>query len=194
MSLTTTINDVVEQAARLLTPIDMSDYVPPAHLPVEQQAQAERDEHDRRDRERVDAYLADRSDRLACLKAIRAQSLARADAYEDQAQPWHRLAERAKRMAAYAETLARNVLEAERQFAGIAPDEPYIVTQPDGTKIGLKLNPESVRIDDPKAIPADLLADPKPVEPSLSKIATALRAGRVVPGARFVRGQSIRWK
>lgn len=194
MNLTEQTNDTVEQAMRLLSPVDMSDYAPPAHLPIEEQTRAEQAEYERRDHARVDAYLADRQDRLACLKTIRAAALVRADMYEDKAGPWLRLQARAKRMAAYAETLARNVLEAERQIAGFDADQPYTVTQPDGTKIGLKLNPESVKVDDPKAVPAELYEDPKPLGPSLSKIAAALRAGRVVPGARFVRGQSLRWK
>lgn len=46
---------------------------------------------------------------------------------------------------------------------------------------------ESVHIDDDATFPAELCADPKPPEPSKTKIKNAILAGEPVAGARIVR-------
>lgn len=46
---------------------------------------------------------------------------------------------------------------------------------------------ESLEIVDASAIPADLYNDPKPLEPSKTKIKAALKAGQVIDGVRIVK-------
>ncbi len=193
MSLTSSVNDIVEAAARLLSArIDLDGWTPPPEVEtLEQFAEAEAEEVERRHRALVDEYVADRADQLARLRAIHAAAEQREAAYKAEAAPWLALAKRQARIAEYVAQLARNVLEAERRLAGLPDDAPYLVDQSNGTKIGLKVNPPSVAIDDVGALPDWAM---KPAEPSKSEIAAALKAGREVPGARLVRGLSIRWK
>lgn len=190
MNLTESINDIIEQAAGLLSPPDMSDWTPP-DAPAEVQAQLEQDEHDRRVCARLDAYLADRSDRLACLKAIRDAAMARADAYKAQAKPWLSRAADQERLRQYVETLARNVLEAERQAAGFESTEPYTVELPSGQKIGLRLSPWSIKIANVEDLPGKFVQVEKVA--LKDEIKRALEAGQVVPGASRVRGDHIHW-
>ena len=59
MTLTESIDDIVAQAAGLLSPPDMSDWAPDPSHPDPDKAEAE--ESERRSRARLDAYLADQS-------------------------------------------------------------------------------------------------------------------------------------
>lgn len=191
MNLTESINDIIEQAAGLLSPPDMSGWEPPADAPGELREKLEREEYDRRAQSKIDAYLADRSDRLACLKAIREASGDRAAAYKEQAAPWLRMAERQERIKAYVEQLARNVLEAERTAAGFGDDEPYAVTLANGVKMGLRLSPWSVKVADVEELPGRFVKVEKTA--LREAIARALEAGKVVPGATRTRGLHVHW-
>lgn len=191
MTLTQSINDVVEQASSLLSPPSMSDWSPPASASLDEAAKAEQDEFDRRMRVRLDAYLADRSDRLACLKAIREATIARAEQYKAQAEPWLRLARRQEAMTGYIEQLARNVLEAERESAGFTVDDPYDVTLPNGTKIALRLSNWAVKVLDVEDLPGRFVNTTK--VPDKAAIMAALKDGKVVPGATRTRGNHISW-
>ncbi len=192
MSLTEQVNDIVEQAARLLSKrISLDGWQPPEVETLVQLEEAEAEEVERRYRALVDEYIADRSDSLACLRAIHLAAEAREAAYKAEAAPWLALARRQARLGEYVQRLARNILEAERTLAGFGPEDPYSVEQPNGTVIGLKRSPPAVQVDDVMAVPDEFM---KPREPSKSEIAAALKAGREVPGARLVRGLSIRWK
>jgi hypothetical protein len=191
MMLTQSINDVVEQASSLLSPPSMSDWSPPAGASFDEAAKAEQDEFDRRMRERLDAYLADRSDRLACLKAIREATIARADLYKAQAEPWLRMARRQEALTGYIEQLARNVLEAERESAGFTVDDPYDVVLPNGTKIALRLSNWAVKVIDVEDLPGRFVNTTK--VPDKTAIMAALKDGKVVPGATRTRGNHISW-
>ena len=189
MTLTAQINDIVEQAASLLSPPNMDDWSPPPGTPDE--LAAEQAEYDRRVQEKINTYLADRSDRLACLKAIREATQERETAYKAQAAPWLRMAARQERTRAYVEQLARNVLEAERTAAGFPSDCPYEVELANGTKIGLRLSNPAVRILNIDDLPRRYVEmDPKVLKVEIAK---ALKAGKVVPGAELTRGDHIHW-
>jgi len=191
MKLTDQVNDLIEQSQHLLSPVPMDDWTPPPGPPEDVQRAWEAEET-RRYHARVDAYLADRSDRLSALKAICQSAKERSDRYEDMADPWLRLARRQKGLAAYVEQLARNVLETERLQAGYTANDAYQVTQPNGTKIGLRLSPPSVRILDESLLPPAFIAhEPRVLK---SAISTALKAGQEVPGATLERGTHLHWK
>jgi len=191
MTLTETINDIVAQAAGLLSPVDLSDWTPPEDAPADKLAELEDAEHERRARARLDAYLADRSDRLACLRAIREAAGDRAEAYKSQAAPWIRLAKRQEGLREYVEQLARNVLEAERQAAGFGAEDGYEVTLPNGVKMGLRASPPSVVVESIEDLPGRFVKVAKSADKA--EIAKALKAGRVVTGAKLVRGMHVSW-
>ena len=195
MSLTSIITDIIAEAHRVLSaPVSLDDWTPPEVETHEQHAAAEEEETDRRMQERVATYLANRADGLAYLRAVRQAAQARQAAYRSEADAWARQAQRQARIADYVEQLAGDLLRTERRLAGYTEYEPYTVELANGTKIGIRINPPSVEIIDARDIPLELYDDPKPPQPSRSKIADVLRTGLNVPGARFVRGQSIRWK
>lgn len=191
MTLTTQINDIIEQAAGLLSPPDMSDWTPP-DAPLEVQAQLERAEYDRRAQAKIDAYLADRSDRLACLRAIREAAADRADAYESQAEPWQRMAERQRRLKTYVEQLAINVLVAERAACGGNMGEPYKVELPNGTKIGLRVT-KVVVVSDIDSLPGKYVRTKTTRDADKVSIKRAIDAGEVVPGARIGTNEHVDW-
>lgn len=191
MTLTDTINDIVAQASALLSPVDLSDWTPPEDAPFDKLAELEEAEYERRAKARLDAYLADRSDRLACLRAIREAAGDRAEAYKAQAAPWLRLAKRQEGLREYVEQLARNVLEAERQAAGFDPDEGYEVTLPNGVKMGLRPSPPSVVVESIEDLPGRYVKVTKTADKT--EIAKAIKAGRVVTGAKLARGVHVFW-
>lgn len=197
MSLTSTITDIISEAHALLSePVSLDGWQPIGHETetYEQHAAAEDEERERRLQERVAAHLANRADGLAYLRAVRAAAQARRDQYKAEADAWARQAQRQARIAEYCEQLAGDLLRTERRLAGYTDDEPYSVILPNGVTVGIKLNPPAVEIFSAADIPVDLYDEPKPPQPSRSRIADVLRTGIHVPGARFVRGQSIRWK
>lgn len=191
MTLTDTINDIVAQASALLSPVDLSDWTPPEDAPFDKLAELEEAEYERRAKARLDAYLADRSDRLACLRAIREAAGDRAESYKAQAEPWLRLAKRQERTREYVEQLARNVLEAERQAAGFGAEDGYEVMLPNGVKMGLKLSPPSVVIESIEDLPGRYVKVTKTADKT--EIAKAIKAGRVVTGAKLARGTHVSW-
>lgn len=188
MTLTSTVNDIIEQAASLLSPPDMSDWAPPADGDIDAAEQAE---HDRRVKARLDAYLADRSDRLELLRAIREGAQARAAAYTAQAHPWLVRAKQQARTAEYVEQLARNVLEAERTAAGLGADDPYEVTVPSGRKFALRKSKAAVKILDLEELPGRYVKTTKAA--MKDEIYAALKAGKVVTGARLEAGFHVSW-
>mgnify|MGYP000851732367 CR=1 len=197
MNLTEQTNDTVEQAMRLLSPVDMSDWSPPEGADAKAAEKAYQEEEDRRVNARLDEYLADRNDRLVMLREIHFAAAARAEAYESKAAPWLRQAGRCKRTAERMKVLARNVLEAERKVAGYDPTDeagvptPYEVVQADGSKIALKLNPPSVVVINVDDLPRRFVS----MEPMVLKaeIAKALKAGPV-SGAKLSRDLHVSWK
>ena len=193
MNLTESINDIVEQAASLLSPPNMDDWTPPADAPADMHARLEQEEYDRRAQSKVDAYLADRSDRLLCLRAIHEAAEGRAAAYKAQAVPWTRLAERQTRLAAYCEQLARNVLETERAQAGYEPSEPYAVTFPNGVKMALRQSPPALQIVDAAELPRRYVETVVTHKTLNDEIKKALKDGKVVPGAKLTRGTYVWW-
>lgn len=190
--LTDSINDIVEQAAGLLSPPDMRDWSPPDDAPPDIAERLEAEEYDRRAQARIDAYLADRSDRLMCLRAIRSAALRRAEDYTAQAVPWQRLAERQRRLAEYVERLARNVLVAERTACGGAEGEPYKVQLPNGVKLGLRIT-RVVQVRSLDDLPAGYARIK--TEKSADKIAIkrALEQGQDVPGAMLGTNEHVDW-
>ncbi len=190
-TLTETINDIVAQASALLSPVDLSDWTPPEDAPADKLAELEDEEAARRDRERVSAYLADRSDRLALLRVIREAAGDRAEAYKAQAAPWLRLAKRQDGLREYVEQLARNVLESERQAAGFGAEDGYEVMLPNGVKMGLRQSPPSVVVDSIEDLPGRFVKVAKSADKA--EIAKAIKAGRVVTGAKLVRGMHVFW-
>lgn len=190
MSLTDTITDIIAQAHRLLDTPDLRDWSPPEGATPEEAAAAEEEEVLRRSTAAVDAYLADRSDRLAMLRAVRASGLRRAEEYKAQAEPWMRLAKRQQRIVEHVERLGRELLEAERRAAGL-DGEAYEVQLPNGIKMGIKLSPPSVRITAPEALPDAYWRTTR--EPVKADISRALKAGQEVPGAELVRGEHMTW-
>lgn len=192
MTLTSTINDIIEQAAGLLSPPSMEDWTPPAGVPPELAEQLEREEYDRRAQSKIDAYLADRSDRLACLRAIRRAASERADAYGDAAIPWQRMAERQRRLVAYCEQLATNVLVAERAACGGNMGEPYKVELPNGVKIGLRVT-RVVQVADVDMLPGKYVRTKTTREPDKVAIKKAIDAGEAVPGARLKNNEHVDW-
>lgn len=192
MSLTSQINDIVEQAASLLSPPDMSDWSPPEDAPIEAQVEAERAEYDRRAQAKIDAYLADRTDRLLCLRAIREAAQTRADAYENQAAPWERMAARQKGLVAYCEQLTKNVLVMERASAGGNHGEPYKVTLPNGIKVGLRVT-QIVQVTDFEMLPGKFVRTKTVREADKTAIKKLLLVGEPVPGAKLGMSEWIDW-
>lgn len=192
MRLTETVNDVVAQAASLLSPPDMSDWTPPADAPPDVQWLAEVAEYDRRMQAKIDRYLADRSDRLLALRALREQAYARAQHYEAQASPWERMADRQRRVGDYCEQLARNVLVTERAQAGVAIGEPYRVTLPNGQRLGLRIT-KVVTVTDADALPENCVRVTVTRAPDKTAIRKLLDAGQDVPGAIVGKNEHVDW-
>lgn len=185
MSLTSTITDIISEANALLSePVSLDGWQPIGHETEthEQHAAAEDEERERRLQERVRVYMLRRQDGLAFLRAVRAAAHARRDQYRGEADAWARQAQRQARIADYCEQLAGDLLRTERRLAGYTDDEPYLVQLPNGVTVGLKLNPPSVEIYEPREVPPELYDEPKPPQPSRSRIADVLRTGLPVPG------------
>jgi len=190
MGLLRDINDIIEEVCHLLDTPDLSDWTPPDGSP-EEQAKAELDEIDRRHQARVDAYLEERTDKLYALRVLRSSATARAEEYKALAEPWLRLAERKKKLVAYAEERARVWLVLERSAAGFEESEPYHVELRGGIKVGLRKSPPSVKVTNVDELPASCTK----VERTAVKteIAKRLKAGQVVPGAELVVGEHVHW-
>lgn len=192
MRLSETIDDVVAQAAGLLSPPDMSGWEPPADATADVQARMEQEEYDRRAQAKIDRYLADRADRLLCLRAIREQAQARAAHYDNQAAPWSRMAERQKRIAEYCERRAFDVLVAERSNVGLPSGEPYTAVLPNGLKMRIKVT-SVVQVSDIDALPGNLVRTKTTREPDKLAIKKLLGAGQEVPGAALGTNEHLDW-
>lgn len=190
MSLT--VNDLIEEAARLLTePVYMDDWQPVGHETetLEQHEAAEEDERLVRWQRRLEAYLADRADRLALLRHIYRQALARAQDYADEARRWQTRQRRQESLAAYCATLARNVLVMERQVAGFDEGDPYRVELPNGVKMGLRVtHAVEARTDE---LAPEWVREKVTREPDKIAIKKALEAGQEVHGARLVTREHV---
>lgn len=191
MNLTESVNDIVEQAASLLSPPDMSDWSPPDDAPPDVAMRMEQDEYDRRAQAKVDAYLADRADRLLCLRAIHEQANARAEHYAAQSKPWARMAERQKRLAEYCEQLAMNVLVAERSNTG-ATAGPYTAVLPNGIKMRIKIT-SVVLVGDVDNLPGKLVRTKVTREPDKIAIKKLLSEGEIVSGAKLGTNEHVDW-
>lgn len=97
-----------------------------------------------------------------------------------------RMSERRRKLEARAERVREYLLNA-MLYAGIERiDSPQFA-------MAVKTNPPSVRIDDPRQIPAEYLRAPEPpsAAPDKTRIRAALAAGEDVPGARLVHSKRI---
>lgn len=192
MNLTESINDIVEQAASLLSPPNMDDWTPPADAGIEDAMRLEAEEIDRRMQARLDRYLADRSDRLSALRAIHRAATERAAAYKAQSEPWLRLSRRQESIAEYVVQLASNVLRAERASAGMNVGEPYKVSLLNGVNVGLRIT-RVVQITDLDMLPSKLVRTKTTREADKVAIKTLLLRGEVVPGARLGTNEHVDW-
>ena len=192
MSLTQTTNDLIEQAAQLLTRPSLDGWVPPEVETHEQLLQAEDDEIDRRIRDRLDKFLADRSDRLLLLRHIREAAHHRAERYTIEAQRWQAKARDQQGLASYCEHLASNVLQAERMTCGFGEGEPYKVEFPNGVKMGLRIS-RPVVVSDIDMLPAKLVRVKTTREADKVAIGKLLKAGEAVSGARLGVAEHVDW-
>lgn len=184
MSMTSEVNDLIEQSIRVLSdPIDMSDWVPPLDLETSEQiAAAEQEEAELRLRARINAYLADRSDRLLALRHIREAALYRAEQYTIEAQRWATKARDQSGLANYVAELVRNVLVTERAQCGLEEGDAYKVEFPNGVKMGLRIT-RPVIVSDLDMLPAKLVRVKTTREPDKVAIGKLLKAGEAVSGA-----------
>ena len=185
MSLTTEVNDLIEQSIRVLSePIDMSDWTPPELETSDQLDAAEQEEREARLRARIDAYVADRSDRLLALRHVREAAMHRAEQYTIEAHRWASKARDQSGLGQYATQLAMNVLLNERVQAGFGEGDPYKVEFPNGVKMGLRIT-RPVIVSDLDMLPAKLVRTKVSREPDKVAIGKLLKAGEVVSGARL---------
>lgn len=185
MTMASAVNDLIEQAIRVLSdPIDMSDWTPPEVETSEQVEAAEQEEREARLRARIDLYVADRSDRLLALRHVRDAALYRAEAYTVEAQRWSAKARDQSGLAQYATQLAMNVLVNERAQSGFGEGDPYKVEFPNGVKMGLRIT-RPVIVSDLDMLPAKLVRVKTSREPDKVAIGKLLKAGEVVSGARL---------
>ena len=179
------VNDLVEEAMRLISePVDLSDF--------DEDAPAElvEDAYFARAKNRLDAWLSDRQDRLSMLRHVRRAALSRADAYDTEAKRWATRAKRQERLVAYCAELALSLLRAERILCGLDTTEPYKVELPDGVRLGIRIS-SAVQVSDFDELPRRLVREKR--EADKVEIAKRLKAGEVVPGARLVRNESMDW-
>lgn len=192
MTLTAQINDIVEQAARLLAYPDMSDWRAPSDCTDEDAERLEVEEVDRRMQRRLDLYLADRADRLAMLRAVNRAASERHAAYKAESEPWLKMAKRQEALATYCAQLASNVLVAERASRGGNIGEPYRVTLPNGTSIGLRVT-RVVQVSDLDMLPAKFVRTKTTREADKNAIKALLAEGKDVPGARLGTNEHVDW-
>jgi len=193
MSITTSVNDLIEQSQRLLLePVSLDGWTPPEVETHEQSDAAENDERERRLKARIDAYLADRQDRLLALRYIREAAHHRAERYSVEAQRWQAKARDQQGMATYCEQLAMNVLVNDRQLSGASEGEPHKVEFDNGVKIGLRIT-RPVVVSDIDMLPAKLVRVKTTREPDKVAIGKLLKAGEVVSGARLGVNETVDW-
>ena len=193
MTMTSAVNDLIEQAIRVLSePIDMSDWTPPELETSDQLDAAEQEEREARLRSRIDAYVADRSDRLLALRHVREAAMHRAEQYTIEAQRWSAKARDQAGLAQYATQLAMNVLVNERAQAGFAEGDPYKVEAPNGLKIGLRIT-RPVIVSDLDMLPARLVRVKTTREPDKVAIGKLLTAGELVSGAKLGVNETVDW-
>lgn len=189
MSLTTT--DLIEEAWRLLTePIDLGDWKPEEECEtLEQVEAAEAEERQRRWAARLEAYIGQRSDRLAVLRHVRRAALARIEQYEDEAKRWTRRRDNQRGLVEYLEKMAHNVLVAERELAGV--EGAYRVELPNGAKVGIRVT--RVVEADVHMLAPEWVRTKTTSEPDKIKLKKALEAGGEVHGARLVEREHVDW-
>ncbi len=193
MNLTAQANDLVEQAARLLSdPIDLSDWRPPELETSEQLESLEQEERERRLKLRIDAYLADRSDRLLALRHIREAAHWRMERYTVEAQRWQAKARDQKGLADYCEQLAMNVLVAERTLCGFGPGEAHRVEFPNGVKMGIRIT-RVVQVGDIDSLPAKYVRVKTTREADKVAIKKLLMDGEIVSGAKLGTNEHVDW-
>lgn len=179
------VNDLVEEAMRLISePVDLSDFDENTPTDIVEDA------YFARAKNRLDAWLADRQDRLSMLRHVRGAVLARASAYEAEAKRWATRAKRQERLVAYCGELALSVLRAERILCGLDTAEPYKVELPDGVKLGIRVS-SAVQVADVDELPRRLVREKR--EADKVEIMKRLKAGEAVPGAKLVKNESMDW-
>ena len=185
---TATTSDLITEAMRLLaTPVEL-----PADIAPEDVEIALRDAL----RAQLASWLDACSSKLAALYHLHCAARSRADVYAAESERWARLAWRERDTAAWAQERAGDLLVAERRVSGFDEGDAYVVMLPSGVKPGWRLNPPSVEVFAPEAVPAELLRPAPPAPPPApDKVAikAVLAAGREVPGCRLVRGQRFDW-
>lgn len=193
MNITSQANDLVEQAARLLSdPIDLSDWRPPEVETSEQLDAAEQEERERRLKERIDRYLADRADRLLALRHIREAAHFRVERYTVEAQRWQTKARDQKGLAEYVEQLAMNVLVAERNACGLGPGEVHRVEFPNGVKMGIRVT-KVVQVEDIDSLPSKFVRTKTTREADKVAIKKLLMDGEIVSGAKLGTNEHVDW-
>lgn len=192
MTLTEQINNIVEQASGLLTLPDMSGWRAPPDCTDEDAERLELEEIDRRMQARLDLYLADRADRLSMLRAVSRAASERSASYRAQSEPWLKMAKRQEALAAYCAQLASNILVAERASRGGNVGEPYRVTLPNGTSVGLRVT-KVVQVSDIDSLPAKFVRSKTTREADKNAIKALLVEGKDVPGARLGTNEHVDW-
>lgn len=193
MSITTATNDLIEQSQRLLCePITLDGWTPPEVETREQLEAAEGEEWERRFKARIDAYLADRQDRLLVLRYLREAANHRAERYTVEAQRWSSKARDQKGLADYCETLAMNVLVNDRNLSGLGEGEAHKVEFDNGVKIGIRVT-RPVVVSDLDMLPAKLVRVKTTREPDKNAIGKLLKGGEVVSGARLGINETVDW-
>lgn len=182
--------DLVEEAWRLLiAPIDLGDWTPDNCETLEQVEAAEQEERRRRWAEVLEAYIAQRSDRLEVLRYVRRAALDRIAQYEDEAKRWTRRRDNQRGLVEYVERMAHNVLVAERELAGASG--PYRVELPNGAKVGIRVT--SAVEANVSELANEWVRTKLVTEPDKVKIKKALEAGEEVRGARLVEREHVDW-
>lgn len=193
MSMTSTANDIIEEAIRILSePIGLEGWTPPEVETAEQLQAAEDEERDARLRARIDAYTAQRNDGLAFLRHVREAAMRRAEQYTEEAHRWSIKARNQAGIASYAADLAMIILVNERVQAGMGEGDAYRVEFPNGLKIGLRIT-RPVVVSDMEMLPAKLVRTKTTREPDKVAIGKLLKAGEAVSGARLGVSEHVDW-
>lgn len=179
------VDDIIQQAIRIThEPVDVSD------LSDEMAPEIVEETILARERQRIDQFLADRSDRLMLLRRIRNAAVAAEAEYKAEAERWMRRAKRKARLGDYCAELATNVLEAERIASGGQRGQAYRVELPDGITIGLRVT-KAVHVLELDDLPGRFVRVRR--EADKAELGKRLKAGETVPGAVLVTNEHIDW-
>lgn len=185
------IGTLIEAALALCEPPDLSD-VDLADLDDSEAMERLEAVHEERERERLEAFLAGRSDKLMALRYVRAAQVKRHELLAAEIVRLQKILARTGRATSRVEEMARLLLKAEREARG-DPEQSYAAKLPDGSSLVLRVaRTKSVHVE-PTAIerlPDELVKverNPKKIE-----IRKLLDAGKDVPGCSIVERVSER--